>query len=171
MNMHHLQLCLNVKPTLTPQLCIFRPLQQEEEEILREALLASGTAPEAPVDSSRKRRRSWYSLLGTAVAYVWPEGTILQLRAFLCIILILIMRVLNLAVPILYKNVVDVLADTSERTHPRDGSEPEKFQFKQVRFFLHNTGRKSTSPSWPNVCSLLNCVCLVCVCVNTLKFL
>lgn len=116
---------------------MFRPLKQDEENVLRETLLASGTDPEAPVDSSRKRRRSWYSLLGTAVAYVWPEGTILQLRAFLCIILILIMRVLNLAVPILYKNVVDVLADTSERTHPRDGGEPEKFQFKQVSSWLH----------------------------------
>ena len=145
---------------------MFRPLQQEEEQILREALLASGTDPEAPVDSSRKRRRSWYSLLGTAVAYVWPEGTILQLRAFMCIIIILIMRVLNLAVPILYKNVVDVLANTSERTHPRDGSEPEKFQFKQVCFFMHCKEMKSMCLMWPNTCTLFQihndlaqCVC------------
>ena len=88
------------------------------------------------MDTSRKRRRSWYSLLGTAVAYVWPDSTILQLRAFICIVLILIMRVLNLAVPILYKSVVDTLADTSARTHPRDGGEPEKFQFWQVCCFL-----------------------------------
>lgn len=84
------------------------------------------------MDSSRKRRRSWYSLLGTAITYVWPDSVILQLRAFSCIILILIMRVLNLAVPILYKKVVDTLASTSEGTHPRPGEEREYFQFWQV---------------------------------------
>lgn len=81
----------------------------------------------------RKRRRSWYSLLGTAITYVWPDSTILQLRAFTCIVLILIMRVLNLAVPILYKKVVDTLASTSEGTHPRPGEEREYYQFWQVR--------------------------------------
>ncbi len=112
--------------------CYCRPLQSDEEHILREALLAAGTDPEAPVDSSRKRRRSWYSLLGTAVAYVWPDSVFLQLRAFTCVILILIMRVLNLAVPILYKKVVDTLASTSEGTHPRPGDEKEHYQFWQV---------------------------------------
>jgi len=107
-------------------------LQSDEEHILREALLAAGTDPEAPVDSSRKRKRSWYSLLGTAVAYVWPDSVFLQLRAFACVILILIMRVLNLAVPILYKKVVDTLASTSEGTHPRPGDEKEHYQFWQV---------------------------------------
>ena len=42
------------------------------------------------------------------------------------------MRVLNLAVPILYKKVVDTLASTSEGTHPRPGEEREYFQFWQV---------------------------------------
>lgn len=111
----------------------YRPLQSDEEHILREALLAAGTDPEAPVDSSRKRTRSWYSLLGTAVAYVWPDSVHLQLRAFTCVILILIMRVLNLAVPILYKKVVDTLASTSEGTHPRPGDEKEHYQFWQVK--------------------------------------
>ena len=109
-----------------------RPLQSDEEEVLREALLASGTDPEAPADSTRKRKRSWYSLLGTAVTYVWPDRIALQLRAFTCIILILIMRVLNLAVPILYKKVVDTLASTSEGTHPRPGEEKQTFDFWQV---------------------------------------
>ena len=118
---------------IPPCLGCCRPLQAEEEDLLREALLASGTDPEAPVDSSRKRRRSWYSLLGTAITYVWPDSVILQLRAFTCIVLILIMRVLNLAVPILYKKVVDTLASTSEGTHPRPGEEREYFQFWQVR--------------------------------------
>jgi len=112
--------------------CYCRPLESDEEHILREALLAAGTDPEAPVDSSRKRKRSWYSLLGTAVAYVWPDSVFLQLRAFTCVILILIMRVLNLAVPILYKKVVDTLASTSEGTHPRPGDEKEHYQFWQV---------------------------------------
>lgn len=37
----------------TSLLSCCRPLQAEEEDILREALLASGTDPEAPVDSTR----------------------------------------------------------------------------------------------------------------------
>ena len=122
-------------PWLHPSLLsCCRPLQAEEEDILREALLTSGTDPEAPVDSSRKRRRSWYSLLGTAITYVWPDSPILQLRAFTCILLILIMRVLNLAVPLLYKKVVDTLASTSEGTHPRPGEAREHYQFWQVCF-------------------------------------
>ena len=131
---------------LIPCFACCRPLQAEEEDILREALLASGTDPEAPVDSSRKRRRSWYSLLGTAITYVWPDSPILQLRAFSCIFLILIMRVLNLAVPILYKKVVDTLASTSEGTHPRPGEEREYYQFWQVCFRRQCSAHQGSKP-------------------------
>ncbi len=138
-------------------LICFRPLQSDEEHILREALLASGTDPEAPVDSSRKRKRSWYSLLGTAVAYVWPDSVVLQLRAFACVILILIMRVLNLAVPILYKKVVDTLASTSEGTHPRPGEEKEHYQFWQVTMSVHQDVLAGSTPL------LESCLVLLCV--------
>ncbi len=150
-------------------------MQSDEEHILREALLAAGTDPEAPVDSSRKRRRSWYSLLGTAVAYVWPDSVFLQLRAFSCVILILIMRVLNLAVPILYKKVVDTLASTSEGTHPRPGDEKEHYQFWQVNphhacLPLQQTlvsesfvaGRhRISSNSWGSCLARAGCACAV----------
>ena len=53
----------------------------------------------------------------------------LQMRAVLCVLLILVMRVLNLAVPILYKELVDLFADVTNKTH-RD--EPQHFTFKHV---------------------------------------
>ena len=43
----------------------------------------------------------------TAVAYVWPTTPLLQLRAALCVVLLGAMRLLNLAVPILYRDVVN----------------------------------------------------------------
>ena len=43
----------------------------------------------------------------TAVAYVWPTTPLQQLRAALCMVLLGAMRLLNLAVPILYRDVVN----------------------------------------------------------------
>ena len=43
----------------------------------------------------------------TAVAYVWPTSPLQQLRAALCVVLLGAMRLLNLAVPILYRDVVN----------------------------------------------------------------
>ncbi|GFR40138.1 hypothetical protein Agub_g694, partial [Astrephomene gubernaculifera] len=51
--------------------------------------------------------RSWISLFSDACAYVWPESRGLQLRTLGCLVLLVAMRVINLAVPILYKRVVD----------------------------------------------------------------
>jgi len=48
-----------------------------------------------------------YALIVTAVAYVWPTTPLLQLRAALCVVLLAAMRLLNLAVPILYRDVVN----------------------------------------------------------------
>ncbi len=45
----------------------------EEEQLLKQALL---TDPEAP--PAKKRQRSWVSLLGTSITYVWPENSLLQ---------------------------------------------------------------------------------------------
>lgn len=53
------------------------------------------------------------------------------MRAVLCVLLILVMRVLNLAVPILYKELVDLFADVTNKTHPASGK-PQHFTFKHV---------------------------------------
>lgn len=42
--------------------------------------------------------------------YAWPESPMLQVRVLLCVVLIVLMRLLNLAVPITYKKLVDQLA-------------------------------------------------------------
>ena len=49
----------------------------------------------------------------TAIVYVWPKTPILQLRACLCVLLLAVMRLLNLAVPILYRNMVNKLSDAA----------------------------------------------------------
>jgi hypothetical protein len=45
--------------------------------------------------------------------YAWPRTPGLRVRVFLCVVLLFLMRVLNLAVPITYKKLVDQLADAS----------------------------------------------------------
>ncbi|KAK9835927.1 hypothetical protein WJX84_005950 [Apatococcus fuscideae] len=105
----------------------FRKAPQEEEDLLKQALLQ-------PVDpeAGKKKSRSWPSLLLTAIVYVWPDTPGLQFRAILCIFIIAAMRLLNLAVPILYKHVVDTMANVSARTHPTGPEPPQTFKFMQV---------------------------------------
>ncbi|KAK9816458.1 hypothetical protein WJX72_000550 [[Myrmecia] bisecta] len=100
---------------------------EEEDAALKEALL--GRDPENPAE---KKKRSWYSLLLTAALYVWPDTPMLQLRAVLCVMIVVFIRLLNLAVPVLYKHVVDTLSDVSSRTHPSHGEPPQTFTFWQV---------------------------------------
>ena len=57
----------------------------------------------------------------------------MQLRAIVCVLIVAALRLLNLAVPILYRDVINVLSDVNEATHPRSGEEPQRFTFKQVR--------------------------------------
>ena len=54
-----------------------------------------------------------YELMWTAIVYVWPKTPILQFRACLCVLLLAIMRLLNLAVPVLYRNMVNKLSDAA----------------------------------------------------------
>ena len=68
----------------------------------------------------------------------------MQMRAVLCVLLILVMRVLNLAVPILYKELVDLFADVTNKTHRK---EPQQFTFKHVG---------------PPECCPACCLCLQC---------
>jgi hypothetical protein len=86
-----------------------------------DAELASLTTPLLPdvenVHSSsngkQKPEGSWYSALGHSIAYVWPKTLLLQLRATTCIVLVLVIRVLNLVVPVCYGKMVDALAAAS----------------------------------------------------------
>lgn len=103
----------------------------EEDEQLKQRLL--GGDVEAPAQPS-DRRRSWPSLLLTALVYVWPEGRLLQVRAVGCVLIVAVMRLLNLAVPILYRDVVNTMADVSSKTHPPPGQQPQHFTFKQVLY-------------------------------------
>lgn len=68
----------------------------------------------------------------TAIMYVWPQTPMMQLRAGVCVLAIAIMRLLNLAVPILYRDVVNTLADASSAAHPRAGETPESTSFWHV---------------------------------------
>lgn len=56
-----------------------------------------------------------------------------QLRALACVVIVVIVRVLNLAVPIVYKHVVDKLSDVTSMTHPRGGEQPRTLPFSEVR--------------------------------------
>lgn len=56
-----------------------------------------------------------------ACIYVWPEALGLQLRTLGCFLLLVAMRFLNLAVPIIYKRLVDTLAAASGSQGGRGG--------------------------------------------------
>ena len=56
----------------------------------------------------------------------------MQLRVAGCIIVVALVRVLNLAVPVLYRNAVNRLAEVSDLTHPSRGQAKETFSFMDV---------------------------------------
>ncbi|KAK9811422.1 hypothetical protein WJX72_003723 [[Myrmecia] bisecta] len=88
-----------------------------EEPLLRHSSLER--AAEAELELSKAGRR-WQLMYGT-LHYLWPDTTPLKLRFCFACILILIGRAVNLAVPVLYKNVVDVLSRVSHDTHANSG--------------------------------------------------
>ncbi|PSC71777.1 ATP-binding cassette sub-family B member mitochondrial [Micractinium conductrix] len=106
------------------------PPTSEEEALLMEALL--GGDVEAPA-TGKQRKHSWLALVGIAARYMWPDTVGLQIRAWVCVAMVVVLRLLNLAVPILYKKVVDEFAYASAVTHPQEG-EPRTFSFKEVFF-------------------------------------
>ena len=57
----------------------------------------------------------------------------MQLRAVVCVLIVACLRLLNLAVPILYRDVINRLSQVSNATHPPPGVEPQQFTFKQAR--------------------------------------
>lgn len=74
---------------------------------------AAGGGQPGGEDSSEEDKRTWISLFWDACVYVWPEDPWLQARTIGCLGLLVCMRFINLAVPILYKRVVDTLAAAS----------------------------------------------------------
>ena len=66
----------------------------------------------------RRRKRSWIALVGIAAAYMWPQRLWLQVRAVICVILIIALRLLNLAVPIAYKRVIDEFSKITSSQKP-----------------------------------------------------
>ncbi|EFN52666.1 hypothetical protein CHLNCDRAFT_58798 [Chlorella variabilis] len=102
-----------------------------EEDLEREALLGGGEEEDVE-QGKKKRKHSWVSLVGIAAKYMWPTDSLaLQIRAWVCVLLIVMLRLLNLAVPILYKKVVDEFSYASARTHPTQGA-PTTFKFGEV---------------------------------------
>lgn len=64
-------------------------------------------------------------MAASAFHYVWPAEGTLKLRLMLCLLLVLSERVINLAAPIAFKNMVEVLsaAAASSSTDPIDGQQ------------------------------------------------
>ncbi len=58
-------------------------------------------------EPGRRREKSWVLLLGAAITYVWPDSFHLRVRAVLCMVLVVCIRVLNIAVPFAYKKIID----------------------------------------------------------------
>lgn len=85
----------------------------------------------------------------TAVMYVWPATPWLQLRAGVCVLAVASMRLLNLAVPILYRNVVNELSRASNDAHPEHEQQPIYTTFGKVE------GLPPYATNRPGMCHLL----------------
>ncbi len=57
------------------------------------------------------RQQSWWSLIGKAISFVWPKTWGHQLRLVVCLLILLIVRVLNLALPLANKHMIDRLSE------------------------------------------------------------
>jgi len=91
----------------------------EEEDTLRDPLLSSVDVQDE--ENSGKKPQGWYRLIMLALAYVWPDTVLLKLRTLLSVILVLIVRGLNLLVPVLYANTINQLSDIGQGTRGPDG--------------------------------------------------
>ena len=66
-------------------------------------------------------------MAASAFHYVWPSEATLKLRLMLCLLLVLSERVINLAAPIAFKNMVEVLsAAASSTTDPAAAGQPQR---------------------------------------------
>ncbi len=80
---------------------MFVCLQTEKEKAKEAEKKKSGTGRAAPTTRMQRTAR--------AFKYVWPESRALRLRLVACFVLVIGERCVNLAVPVLYKNMVDQL--------------------------------------------------------------
>ncbi|CAD7700522.1 unnamed protein product, partial [Ostreobium quekettii] len=69
----------------------------------------------ADEETAVKKKRNWFELFITAAVYVWPKDWLLKARAFICIVLLLIIRALRLVVPITLKHLVDRLVEITAK--------------------------------------------------------
>lgn len=81
------------------------------EADVMQPLLAGQRATHIPGMRKPRPEGSWVTALGKSIVFVWPKRPWLQARAFACIGLVLLTRVLNVFVPIAYGKMVDVFAD------------------------------------------------------------
>lgn len=56
----------------------------------------------------------------------------MQLRVAGCVLIVAFVRALNLAVPVLYRNAINKLAEVTNLVHPRGAEKPEHFTFMEV---------------------------------------
>lgn len=108
---------------------LWKPVPSSDVDgALQQALLeATENGSSADVEAGRKKRkrnRSWVSLLSIAARYMWPTEFWLQIRASICVGLIVALRLLNLAVPITYKKVIDEFSRLTASSHPAEGEQP-----------------------------------------------
>ena len=64
------------------------------------------------------------------------DAITMQLRVAVCVLIVAVVRVLNIAVPVLYRNAVNKLAEVSDLTHPSRKEEPQTFTFMDVSFCI-----------------------------------
>ena len=62
----------------------------------------------------KAKGRNWFWQLYVVICFVWPRKNGLQLRVFVSLIVVLLGRGVNLATPIVYKNMVDTIAGVSD---------------------------------------------------------
>ncbi|KAG7668001.1 putative Heavy metal tolerance factor 1 [Nannochloris sp. 'desiccata'] len=84
----------------------------------------NNTSAAAAANKRKQRNRSWVSLVGIAARYMWPTEITLQLRAAVCVVLIVALRLLNIAVPVTYKKVIDEFSNLTSLTHPQGDEQP-----------------------------------------------
>lgn len=78
-----------------------RPLTEEEAEGY--VPISGGNRPGDIETGAEVRERSWYNLIGTALKHIWPRKYSMKARVLVCVVIVILQRLVNLAVPILCK--------------------------------------------------------------------
>ena len=68
-------------------------------------------------EAEENSKINYSKLVKQALPCLWPQGLLLQLRVVLCVCALAISRMANIAIPLIYKRAVDLLAEfTKEGT-------------------------------------------------------